>query len=376
MSQDEPIILSSDDEDNGSGLRVSEHRYIPSTDAESKYDSSMGTKILKRSRQHRDQYHGKKYRGWFFTWNNPKHADDKQLILSKVPSKFKYVKFQYEKGEEGTLHYQGFLWSQESCTASSIHKLFRGISLQKAESIKGSINYCGKNDTRVEGPWEKGTKPAQGRRTDILAAKASIDAGKSISELFDMHPEVCIKYTHGIKTAAALHSFKRERDWLTKCFIYYGPPGTGKSQAADIEAKAYGGGTYYLNIEGGTGGKVWWDGYNGEENVIIDEFQGNMKLADFKKLIDRYPYKVPVKGGYVNMVAKQIWFLSNHAPHEWYTRAAPVATASRMAFKRRCHYEEYMDVKFNGLSDIEEYRDFRKQFVACVQEGLYNDRFN
>lgn len=36
------------------------------------------------------------------------------------------------------------------------------------------------------------------------------------------------------------------------------------------------------------------------------------------KVLDRYAHKVPIKGGYANMVTKKFIITSNSNPNEWY----------------------------------------------------------
>ena len=40
----------------------------------------------------------------------------------------------------------------------------------------------------------------------------------------------------------------------------------------------------------------WWDGYGTHETVILDDFRDDgMRLTDFQRLIDHYPYWVEIK---------------------------------------------------------------------------------
>lgn len=70
---------------------------------------------------------------------------------------------------------------------------------------------------------------------------------------------------------------------------YFGPPGTGKSRKArDLHPNAY---LKALNH--------WWDGYAGEETVIIDEWEltSARYLGHYLKIwADRYPFKMEIKG--------------------------------------------------------------------------------
>ena len=47
----------------------------------------------------------------------------------------------------------------------------------------------------------------------------------------------------------------------------------------------------------GAGGK-WWDGYSGQETVVLDDFKDYaMPLVELQRLLDWYPLWVEVKGG-------------------------------------------------------------------------------
>ena len=48
------------------------------------------------------------------------------------------------------------------------------------------------------------------------------------------------------------------------------------------------------------GEKLWFDGYNGEKTLLLDELRGNIKLSYLLQILDPYPLKVEVKGGTVN----------------------------------------------------------------------------
>lgn len=69
---------------------------------------------------------------------------------------------------------------------------------------------------------------------------------------------------------------------------HWGPTGTGKSRHVR---------TTYPEAFIKTN-DVWWDGYQGEEVVIIEEMGPDM-IAPHHFLLwaDRYPFKVNVKGG-------------------------------------------------------------------------------
>ena len=61
------------------------------------------------------------------------------------------------------------------------------FEVMKAKDIDVAINYCLKEDTKEEGPWEYGTRPVsrQGKRTDLVRLHSSIMEGGTMETLLD-----------------------------------------------------------------------------------------------------------------------------------------------------------------------------------------------
>lgn len=327
---------------------------------------------MPKAKGHKDPFGGKKFRWWFFTWNNPTHPSCKVELLKEKG--FKYIKFQYERGASGTKHYQGVFYWANKITCSALTKRYPECGyFAPVKSTDGAIKYCGKEESRIEGPWEAGSPPNQGRRTDLLECKSIIDGGGNLEDLFEQQFAATVRYGRGLKEYYNIKHKNDKRTWQTICYVYYGDSGMGKTEAAKIESEEWGGGTFWLTLEGGTYGKVWWDGYDNEENVIIDEFNCQIKLADFKRLIDSSPLKVPVKGGMVPFMAKRIWIMSNKMLDAWYYKAAPPGP-ERNALNRRLHYKEYFEEKFQGQRSYRHFVDIRRSFVHAQQCGDFEIR--
>lgn len=364
-SQQDPVSISSDSD--------TELKYeLPRSngDGDSRLNESGLQLTASRCTSSKDPFKGKKFRWWFFTWNNPEHDSDAKSLLAE--KKIQYIKFQYERGTEGTKHYQGVFYVPNKSSCRALMQWYKWGYLAPVKSISGAINYCGKEDTRIDGPWTKGKIPSQGSRSDLLVTKQIIDDGGSIEDCFEEAYGSMVRYHRGIQMYYNLKNKHRRRTWQTVCYVYYGDAGTGKTEAAKEESRVFGGGTYWLTLEGGTFGKVWWDNYNGEENIIIDEFNCQIKFTDFKRLVDSSPMTVPIKGGMVPFLGKRIWFLSNTPPNDWYMRAAPRdAPALRKSFTRRLHYQEYFETLFQDQPDYESFVFSRSQFVVAQQAGEY-----
>jgi len=373
MSYDDPIDLASSDEEEqprSSSARVeSEQKHIDSADNDAGELVAEGIRVIKGTApagRRKDPFHNKQYRWWFFTWNNPSHPEDKEILLES--SIVSYVKFQLEKGKEGTLHYQGVLYCKSATRCTTLLKAFVGCGyFAPVINSEAAVRYCGKLESRVDGPWTAGKLPKQGERSDLLECKSIIDNGGRMDDVFEQQFSNAVRYGRGLREYCAIKNRNNVRKWQTISYIYTGDAGTGKTQAAMIEAAAWGGGTYWLTVER-TGGKLWWDGYEGQENIIIDEFNCGISLTDFKRIIDSSPLTIPIKGGMVQFLGKRIWICSNNPLDVWYYKAAPPGP-NRNAFNRRIHYHERFDIKFQGAPGFEEYQETREWFVDLQKSG-------
>lgn len=101
------------------------------------------------------------------------------------------------------LHYQGFVVCERTKRLSAMKKIH---STAHWESCNGSFDdnkkYCTKEESRIEGPWEKGTPPmGQGKRTDIIDAINCLTTD-GYHVMLQRFPEVYVKYHSGIDAYA------------------------------------------------------------------------------------------------------------------------------------------------------------------------------
>jgi len=95
--------------------------------------------------------------------------------------------------------------------------------------------------------------------------------------------------------------------------VYWGDTGVGKSRRAWHEA------TFDAYPKAPT--TKFWDGYQGQGNVVIDEFTGQIEISHLLRWLDRYPVLVETKGSGVPLKASKIWITSNLSPENWYSQA-------------------------------------------------------
>ncbi|AYP28888.1 MAG: helicase [Circoviridae sp.] len=244
-------------------------------------------------------------RAWCFTWNNP--CVEARNIIDSID--VKYRMYQLETGESGTPHLQGVLVFKNARIFKSVKSLLPECHLEPTKSVSASIAYCSKEDGRLDGPWEHGDRPEQGKRTDLAAACDRILSGESIADISTDEPALVVRNHRGLQFLAMLHS--KQRKWEMDVQVFWGPTGTGKTRKAFEEAP-----DAFWKEKGD-----WWDGYVDQEDVIWDEFACDVPITFLLRVLDRYPMRVPFKGGFVNFVAKRIFITSNIPFEEWYQGA-------------------------------------------------------
>lgn len=98
-------------------------------------------------------------KNWLMTLNNPTEFGSEYLEGLHKDTKATYTCGQLEKGAEGTLHLQFFMYFKTAVRAAAIKKKDKRLHIEKVEVNNGADTYCMKEDTRVDGPWEFGVRP-------------------------------------------------------------------------------------------------------------------------------------------------------------------------------------------------------------------------
>ncbi len=250
-------------------------------------------------------------RNWVFTLNNPNEPYGTLICEQST-----YLKYQLERGEvAGTVHYQGFVLFKQKKSLRQVKIWFPGAHL---EMMRGSVTqnefYCGKEDTRIDGPWDFGEAPVgAGARTDILACKSMIDDGKTDKEVADSYFGT---WARGYRAFGVYRRLTMpHRAWSTYAIVYWGPPGSGKSRHA---YELGGDSQFWVNRPNSRNGSLWWCGYAGEETVVIDEFYGWISRDIMQRIVDRYPLTLETKGGSVEFIARRVIITSNSPPDMWW----------------------------------------------------------
>lgn len=251
-----------------------------------------------------------------------------------------YYTYGRETGESGTPHLQGYIELNGKRRFSSLKRSLTEVGLERIhlEPRRGTsdeaADYCHKDGNYIE--FGQRSKSRQGRRSDLINLRDDLLAGHALVDIAQNHFAAFIRYQRGINAFRSVMASKRM--WEMEVFVLWGKTGTGKTRRVFEEV---GDRPLYCHPGG-----PWFDGYDGEEDVLFDEFSGSyFALPYLLKLLDRYPMQVPIKGGFVSFIPKRIWITANYPPNEWYATAKEEHVAALM--RRLTDIQEFTEIPMN-----------------------------
>ena len=71
-----------------------------------------------------------------------------------------YARASLEQGENGTPHFQAAVGYANARQHKAMRKAFPGCHIEISKNAMAAWRYCGKTETRLEGPIDKGVPPA------------------------------------------------------------------------------------------------------------------------------------------------------------------------------------------------------------------------
>jgi len=105
---------------------------------------------------------------------------------------------------------------------------------------------------------------------------------------------------------------KGERFWRPITFYFYGEDGSGKTGLIN---KLFSG-ELYSKPDNQRSGKNYWNGYNGRDIVLLDEFYTKVTWSDMVNVLNDTCYNVESKyGGFQPFIAKYIFLTNTQPPH-------------------------------------------------------------
>ena len=243
-------------------------------------------------------------------------------ILSEILSPCEAFIFQLEQGtENGYRHWQAFARWHSHTRLSTIRKLFteRGLVcsyiMPRKHSVLSCVTYCSKEDTRLEGPVQKGsfpdTTPSKSKTRDALYSECveALEQGKTTQDLLTdpQYKETASLKLPALKAleSASLYA-QAQQPREVRAYYLWGPPRTGKTYSVQhlrhTPQECY----LYNPLD-----KNPWDGYASQPVLVIDEFAAQPDFHSLCQWLEPYPCTLPARYAPRYALWSEIWIVSN-----------------------------------------------------------------
>jgi len=227
---------------------------------------------------------------WFVMTDwNCLEKDDYMKVMAKHDVKF----LAYGKEiapSTGKKHHQCYLYFKHSRAWGKL-ALKRiggwwGETHNFVDAQRGNVDanelYCQKEGELVK----LGTEPKQGQRGDINDTCAEIMKGNvTVDDIAIESPMHYHQYGRTFEKIQTIYLRTKWRTWRTEGIWYFGNTQCGKSHQMykDYHPKTH----FIKNLN-----EKWWDGYQGQEIICINEFKGQITYGELMDLVDKWAKNV------------------------------------------------------------------------------------
>ncbi len=289
-------------------------------------------------------------RKWALVINNPSEAGLDHSAITKVLQKFvpAYYCMADEIATTGTYHTHIFLYAPSPIRFSTIKARFPTAHIEKAYGSardnrayirkEGKWADTEKSETSVPGTFEEwGELPAEKEEQapQMFRLVQNIRAGMSTTEIIDDNPAMAfrVRDIDLLRQTLTAEKYSEENRPLEVTYLY-GASGTGKTRGIyeRHSAKSVCRITNYRAAKG-----VSFDGYNGQDVLVFEEFSGQIPIEDMLNYLDVYPLYLPAR--YNDRVAcyTKVYITSNLALEQQYRSVQWERPETWRAFLRRIH---------------------------------------
>lgn len=256
----------------------------------------------------------------------------------------------------GHPHIQGFVRFNKAYNFWETRELFAEATgdettyLSISDLPKASIRYCTDPDKRAPGGsvWVEGDlQYQQGKRNDIMEVKDIVTKpGWKHIDVIHNYPVAYAKYYRAFDNMSFWAQLERIPE-IRKVEVWWlwGDTGLGKSRLAR-EGLTRGGADpekRYFKPMRPRNGVIWFDGYEGQRTLILEELNStSLEFDEFKEMTDIYPYTAPVKGAAVGSEwTRVIVTCQQHYSTLWPTASSRdiAAIARRVTFEKEFREE-------------------------------------
>ena len=300
----------------------------------------------------------KETRAWLLTFNNPEKHSVSLNILQTILESPKSAKtrdwcMSEEIGlNEHTPHIHLYVHFQNPVAFTTIKNKFPSahidIPMGTPEQNRDYVFKIGKWEMDPKGETnirdshrESGVCPIfrPGSRNDLTGLYDMIREGKTNYEILEADPQYIKQLDRIDKVRKIIIEERFKNRWRDLEVTYiWGATGSGKTRSVK---EKYG----YSSVYTITDYAHPWDGYNGQDVILFEEFRSNLRIADMLQILDGYPIELPCR--YNNKVAcfTKVYFSTNIDLKWQYCNIQRDEPETWQAFLRRIHKVHVFECK-------------------------------
>lgn len=272
------------------------------------------------------------YKGWFLTYPqcNETKEDLLQYLQTKVIEESVVCE---EKHEDGSPHLHAFVKLKDAIKLKDAPTYFDFNNYhgnyQPAKSWSAVKDYVKKDDNYIT--YNLDVESAQQKKSKRNRQLMEEDVDTLLQE-----GTISFLQVDQLKRCRTAYHYLKNEDYDhddVRGIWYYGPPGTGKSRKAREENP-----DAYIKAQ-----NKWFDGYEGQETIILDDFDRNGAcLGHYLKIwADRYRCSGEVKGGQIKLRHKKFIITSNYSINEIFSDDSVLCDAIKRRFNV-LHFNEQL----------------------------------
>ncbi len=259
---------------------------------------------------------GPRGRHWCFT-----------SFLGVLPKKFdknivRYCVYQREVSPETkSEHFQGYIEFFDDKRMGQVKTVLGECHLEiRHGSRYEAREYCKKKDSAIAdsqvefGLWREDLSRKR-KLGDMLKTDMTLD------QIIELDPMSFVRYHRGLEKLYYRRQKKKARTFRkVQVSVYLGPTGSGKSRKALSSPNSY---------PMPCSDKLWFDGYEGEKTLVIDDYSGDFRYSRLLRILDGHMVSLPRKGAFVWALWDKVIITSNISPDKWYPRRSEIDALRR-----------------------------------------------
>lgn len=257
-------------------------------------------------------------KNYFLTYSQAPLIETKEELREFLLSKgAEVVVVAQEHHQDGGIHYHAWVEFSDKKHITEKFFIFKGYhpDIGKMRDVKRSsraaaIKYLTKEDKEPAATGIDVQEYLEAKKKHrAIVGHALISGEKSLKDVVKEHPEELYNLDKLHKNLSLYKLLAKDVPEMRERNNYwvYGIPGVGKSYGVRLAW----GTTYFLKSC-----NKWWDGYAGEDNVLLDDFgKEHSVLGHYLKIWgDSYRFNGEVKGGTVPICLASFVVTSNYLP--------------------------------------------------------------